>query len=117
MIRQIGLPFFNVRRRGPIRPFPLRGNGAYASPRIPFLAYSDVVAKRLSFTEHEIKIAFARVYDDRTGSVFGGISYGFPIMDLVDDSERRREPSRRVCARRLPRLFFHSEPPTSAHHH
>ena len=92
MIRQIGLPFSNVRRRGPIRPFPLRGNGAYASPRIPFLPYSDVVAKRLSLTEHEIKIAFARIYDDRTGSVFGGIRYGFAIMDLVDDSERRREP-------------------------
>ncbi len=71
--RQIGLAGDHFRRRGPIRPLRLLGDGLGARPGEAVAADADAVAHRLAIAEHQVEIGVRGIDDDGAGRLAGRI--------------------------------------------
>src|SRR5437899_8851573 len=62
--RQIRLPCDHLRRRIPVRPFRLPGDGLNTGPGEALAAHADAVTNRAAGTEHVIENGIAGIDDD-----------------------------------------------------
>src|SRR5579884_1963057 len=79
MPRQIGKALQFARSWGPVGPFAFRGNSADARPIVAFGPDGDAVSDRLVITEHVVKIALARIDNDRPGLLTRRVGDCLPI--------------------------------------
>ena len=73
--RQIRLARDHLRRRMPVRPFLLAGDGLRAGPGEAFAADADAVADRAAVAEHVIEIGVGRIDHDRARRLAGVVGH------------------------------------------
>src|SRR6516165_7772208 len=76
------------RRRRPIRPFPLVGDGRYSRPGESFAPDADTVSHRLALAQNQIQPPFMRVHNDGARLVF--------VRIVHDLSWHRREHGKEI---------------------